>query len=117
MSLTYTWKITGLKKTSDGTVVQTYWQKIGTDENGNTGKFAGATPFKRDPLADFVPFEELTEETVIGWIKDVVVGQYETHVNEQIEKELNASLVKDARMPWDPEEPTPASTAPDQSDQ
>lgn len=107
MSVTYSWKVTGLKKTPDGTVVQTYWEKIGTDENGNTGKFSGATPFQRDASATFIPFEELTEEIVLEWIKDVVVGPYEIHVNEQIDKALNISVVKDARMPWAEESVTP----------
>ena len=42
MNITHTWKITGLKtKDVDATkpqaIIQTYWQKIGTDENGNDG--------------------------------------------------------------------------------
>ena len=44
MSLTYTWKVTGIKtrdevneqgETLQNAVVQTYWQKIGTDADGN----------------------------------------------------------------------------------
>ena len=31
MSMTYTWEVTGLKNTSDGTVVQTYWKREDTD--------------------------------------------------------------------------------------
>lgn len=110
MAITYTWKITGLKtknitEDKQNAVVQTYWQKIGTDENGNEGTFSGATPFTVDPTDDsgpFIPFEQLTEEDVIAWIKTVVVGQYEEHVNGQIQKQINEKInpIIEADLPW-----------------
>ena len=122
MTITYTWEITGLKTTNIGelenTVVQTYWKKIGTDENGNTGTFSGATPFTRDPNDEsgpkFIPFENLTEEDVLSWIKTIVVGDYETHVNEQIQKQINEKInpIVDAKMPWAPAVVTPPVPAP-----
>ena len=71
MSITYTWTVTGLKTTTVGNltnaIVQTYWKKIGTDEQGNTGEFIGATPFNVNPeQPGFVPFNQLTEEIVVG---------------------------------------------------
>ena len=112
MAITYTWKITGLKTkdVSDdkpAAVVQTYWQKIGTDENGNEGTFSGATPFTVDPSDEsgpFIPFEDLTEEDVLDWIKTVVVGGYADHVNGQIAKQIEEKIspVVDNRLPWAP---------------
>lgn len=114
MAITYTWKITGLK-TKDvnaakpSAIVQTYWQKIGTDENGNEGTFSGATPFTVDPTDDsgpFIPFEQLTEENVLEWIKTVVVGGYEEHVNDKIEEQIAEKIapVTEAKLPWATEE-------------
>lgn len=109
MSITYTWKITGMKvKDFDlkpKSVVQTYWEKIGTDENGNVGKFSGATPFTVDPTDEsgpFVPFEELTEEIVISWIQSVVVDSYEQHVNSKIQEQIDLIKVPEvsADLPW-----------------
>ena len=110
MTITYTWKITGLKTkdVSDskaGAVVQTYWEKTGTDENGNTGMFAGATPFTVDPTDDsgpFIPFEQLTEADVLAWIQAVVVGDYERHINDKIQQQIDEKIrpVVDAQMPW-----------------
>lgn len=118
----YSWKITGLKtKDIDGkpsAVVQTYWQKIGTDENGNQGTFAGATPFTVDPTDDsgpFKPFNELTEADIIAWIQTVVVGNYEEHVNGKIAEQIEQKItpVVDAKLPWvTEEETTPGPTAP-----
>lgn len=110
MAITYTWKITGLKTkdVSDskaGAVVQTYWEKTGTDENGNTGMFAGATPFTVDPTDDsgpFIPFDQLTEADVLAWIQAVVVGDYERHINDKIQQQIDEKIkpVVDAQMPW-----------------
>lgn len=122
MAITYTWKITGLKTRevagTPGAVVQTYWEKIGTDEDGNEGKFSGATPFTPDPTDEsgpFIPFEQLTEQDVITWIQSVVVGSYEEHVNEKIQEQIDGKKrpVVDATMPWAPPAPTtPATPAP-----
>jgi hypothetical protein len=121
MAITYTWKITGLKTkdVSDdkpAAVVQTYWQKIGTDENGNEGTFSGATPFTVDPSDEsgpFIPFEELTEEDVLDWIKTVVVGGYAEHVNGQIAKQIEEKIspVIENRLPWAPVTANTSSSA------
>lgn len=113
MALTYTWKVTSLKKKNSGSlngvVFQTYWQKIGTDENGHTGSFSGATPFDpaRVDANNFVAFDQLTEAIVLGWIQAVVIGPYEEHVNEQIQRQIDeknsaASDVSAGSFPWDP---------------
>ena len=121
MAITYTWKITGLKtkdvsEDKPAAVVQTYWQKIGTDEDGNEGTFSGATPFTVDPSDEsgpFIPFEELTEEDVLDWIKTVVVGGYEEHVNGQIAKQIEEKIspVVDNRLPWAPVTANTSSSA------
>jgi hypothetical protein len=122
MSLTYTWKVTGIKtrdevnaegETLQNAVVQTYWQKIGTDAEGNEGTFSGATPFtaKDVPSGEFVPLADLTEETVIGWIQSIVVGGYEEHVNGMIQKQIDDKTITDAKLPWAPEEPEPTEPA------
>jgi hypothetical protein len=120
-NMTYTWKLTGLKKrdtgTLEGVVYQTYWKKTGTDENGNTGEFSGATPFNPATVNpnDFTPYNELTEEIVLGWIQSVVVGSYEEHVNGQIAKQIYdkthpSQEVNDGGFPWNPPTPTPSAT-------
>ena len=123
MAITYTWKLTGLKKTDkggiEGVVFQTYWKKIGTDANGNTGEFSGATPISADSVVedDFIPYEQLTEETVLSWVKPVVVGSYEAHVNgviaKQIEEKVSPTVhVDESQLPWAPET-TPTPSMPD----
>ena len=120
MALTYTWKVTGLKKrdqvnaegaTLIGAVVQTYWECKGVDENGNEGSFSGATPFTAEnvPAGSFAAFETLTEETVLGWIKSVVNNDasYKAHIDGRIIDQIDAASVTDATPPWQTEEVTP----------
>ncbi len=106
----YTWKITGLKRKNSNDakniIVQTYWKKIGTDQYGNTGEFSGATPFdvKEVDQNNFISYEDLTEEAVIEWIKSTVVGDYEQHVNGQIQKQIdekvNPETEETQEFPW-----------------
>lgn len=121
MALTYTWKVTGLKKTNagdlTGVVIGTQWQCTGTDADGNSGTFSGATPFKAADVNpdNFVDFDALTEETVLGWIKPVVTGNYWDHVNEQIQKQIDAKKnpIEDvSQMPWGPFDANTANTPP-----
>jgi hypothetical protein len=114
MAITYTWQLTALKKKNVGAlnnfVAQTYWKKIGTNETGVTGEFAGATPFTpeadSDPAA-FTKYEDLTEAQILNWIKAVVVGDYEKHVNEQIKKQIDSKITPETEVasgsfPWIP---------------
>ena len=91
-----------------------YWKKIGTDENGNTGTFSGATPFTAENLnlADFTALSSVTEEQVLGWIKDRVVDDYENHVNQQIQKQIDAVVnpITEATLPWAAQEETNGTT-------
>jgi len=104
----YTWKVTGLKAidlpNEPNAVIQTYWTKTGTDEEGNEGMFPGATPFPSSSIdpENFIPFDQLTEEIVLGWIQAVVVGNYELHVNTQIQKQIDSKKIKDEPLPWGP---------------
>lgn len=122
MALTLTYSVTSLKVkdqvNSEGTtlansVCQTYWKVVGEDENGNTGEFSGATPFTAENVAeaDYIAFEDLTEEDVLGWIKAVVDGDatYKAHITEQIQRKIDQDTIQDKAMPWAPEvtPPTP----------
>lgn len=111
MSLTLSWEVTGVKTkneiNTDGdtlsdAVVQTYWKCTGTDADGNEGSFSGATPFTAIgiPESEFVAFDSLTEETVLGWIKNTVVGGYLEHVQEQIQKQIDSSTIQEPSLPW-----------------
>jgi hypothetical protein len=115
MSLTYTWKIKSLKKLDDpfaelnDIIVQTYWECTGTDSDGNSGTFHGATPFEPDQVDpdNFTTYENLTEAQVLGWIQDVVNtnDSYKEHIDRQIQTQIDAIVrpteeVHADALPW-----------------
>lgn len=105
MNLTYTWSLESFKKRNtselNNIIVQTYWSKTGTDENGNSATFMGATPFdisSVDPN-NFVPYEDLTEEIILSWIQSI---DYD-HVNMTIERMIMDKLdpeITPEFFPW-----------------
>ena len=104
----YTWKITEIKvkneETHQNAVVQTYWQKIGTDAEGNIGIFEGATPFTSVdvPENEFVPVDQLTESIVLNWIQSKIDDTYENHIHEMILKSIEDSKNPEQTidLPW-----------------
>lgn len=104
----YTWKLKSLIRKDvyalKNVIVQTYWECIGTDEEGYSGTFNGATPFNV-PEGSFIEYTDLTEEIVLGWIKEQVVGSYKDHIDEQILKQINKQKVIETQVsedefPW-----------------
>jgi hypothetical protein len=117
MAYTYEWSLVGLRKQNTDTlsevVVGTNWKVVATDEDGNVGNFVGATPFTPQDLNGdgFIDYRDLTEELVLGWVKNVVSGSSSTsywdHINGQITKEIEAKkynrvTVSDVDLPWAP---------------
>ena len=113
MALTYTWKLTGLKKTSGNdlqdVIVQTYWTVTGTDEEGNFGVFSGATPFDINLInpETYTEYKYLTQELVLGWIKNLVDTNpvYKEHIEQQIAEEIRTKLnavqhINETDFPW-----------------
>lgn len=113
--LTYEWKLTGLRKVDtgglDGIVIGTNWKLTATDVDGFKGEFTGATPFKVETLdtASFTPFAELTEDTVLNWIKGEVANHpsYWEHINTQILKSVRdtkspVETIMENDLPWSP---------------
>lgn len=99
--------------TNKNAVVQTYWRKKATDEEGNEVTFEGATPFTsmNVPEGEFVPYEELTEELVLGWIKEEAeVPHYRDHIDDVLATKLAEKLKvkhRPDRLPWQDPNVTP----------
>ena len=117
MGLTYNWTLTSLKKQNtnelSNVIVGTQWKLVGTDEDGNSGIFNGATPFElRDLNGDgFVDYRDFTEDLVLGWIKNQVSGStaanYMNHINQQIQRQIDHTKyanmdVNERDLPWSP---------------
>jgi hypothetical protein len=111
------WTLEGLTKTNqenlNDVIIGTRWKVKATDENdGASGAFVGATPFKPSEVSvdSFTEYNELTEEIVLGWVKNVVSGSnmmtnYWDHIYERIELQINEQKnqkieVGTSAFPW-----------------
>ena len=122
MAITYTWRMREIKivdqtnsegKVLKDAVVQTLWEKTGKDDDGNEGRFMGATPLTAANVSesDFKELNSLTEEQVLTWIKALVEpdAAYVAHINEQISKDIENKKITQKAMPWgDPNFAPPA---------
>jgi hypothetical protein len=118
MGYTQSWSLKGLKKQNheglEGVIIGTNWEVVVTDDDGYSGKFTGATPFKAADVnvSTFTSYTELTEEQVLGWIKNHVSGSntatnYWDHIIGRIQKEIdtkkyNVQVVTETDLPWSP---------------
>lgn len=113
MEINYTWKLLSLKKVNtsnlNDVIIQTVWEKIGINEDGVTGTFLGSTEFDLDSVDpnNFISYENLTEENVLGWVHSIVIEGYEKYVNkvilDQILEKTSAIVQVDSGFPWDSE--------------
>ena len=93
MAITYTFKVTELEvaPSLDGqsdVVTRVRYNYNGVDANGYSGSFAGATPMPA-PSGSFIPYNELTQETVVAWLDEV---SDKPHMQEQITKQINNQI-------------------------
>jgi hypothetical protein len=111
----YTWKIKSLVKQNtddlDNVIIGTRWTVTGTNEDGITGEFQGATPLELDSASveNFTAFENLTETQVLSWIQSKVSGSaptsYWDHITERIGRQIQEKVhikisVEETELPW-----------------
>ena len=98
------------RKTADGYVHTAHWRCTATDE-GFYGSVYGTIGFNGEAVT---PYEELTEEQVIGWVKDAMgedtVQAHEANVLSQIESQKNPVTASGTPCTHTPAEPKPAKS-------
>ena len=103
------WKINQLEVTpSEGdltnVVITAWWQAI-DEEDGFTGTVYSYCTLPA-PEGEFTPYEELTEDIVLGWVWDNGVDKdaVEAQVLAQIEDQKNPTVVTPP-LPWQEAQP------------
>ena len=101
MTTTVTWAIGNLEReTADGFVFTAHYTVNAADGTYTSGAY-GSIGFQRPD--NLVPFAELTEEVVVGWVKEALGGDEKV---AEIEAALQAQLdeqhapTKAAGVPW-----------------
>ena len=98
---TFTWAIAQLEReTSDGYVFTAHYTVNAADGTYTSGAY-GSLGFER-PEDGMVPFADLTEEMVIGWVKDKFgpekVAEIEAALQSQLDEQRHPT--KASGMPW-----------------
>lgn len=94
----FTWHIAQLEReTADGYVFTAHYTIDANDGTYNAGAY-GSIGFER-PEEDMIPFADLTEEIVIGWVKERLdVEQIEAALQSQLDEQRHPS--KASGLPW-----------------
>ena len=93
-----TWSVAQLERnTSDGFVVTVHYRVNAVDGDYSASSY-GTVGYTQEE-GDFTPYEDLTEETVIGWVKDSLdAAEIEAGLTANIEAQKAPATL--AGMPW-----------------
>ena len=98
------WSISQLDRTlPDGVVYTAHWRVSKTDGDASASVYGSIQiPVKSVSDPDFIPYEDLTEADVVGWVKDEMsaeqVAAHEASVAAQIDAQKNP--VSASGLPW-----------------
>jgi hypothetical protein len=107
MTITNTWAVVQMdaypEYEGEADVVFTvHWTLTGTDGTYVGGVY-GSVGVTVDEGAAFTPYEDLTEEQVIGWVQDALgeeqVASYVANVAQQIADQIDPPVVTPP-LPW-----------------
>lgn len=101
MATVYTWKIAQLEReTADGYVFTAHYTVDASDGTYNAGAY-GSLGLER-PEGDPIPFDSLTEEVVVGWVKDKLTAEKVAEVEAALQAQLDEkhAPTKAAGVPW-----------------
>jgi len=107
MTTIYEYKIDKLEYTNDDSkgVVVAHW-RIEAKDSGKSVDVYGSLNFAPKPDSpDYTPFDQLTEEMVLGWVKgELDTTQIEQALAQKLDKKLNPTIVSGLPWPEDTEE-------------
>ena len=101
MATTFTWGINTLEReTDDGFVFTAHYTVNANDDTYSAGAY-GSIGFERPD--NLIPYNQLDEPTVIGWVKEALggdekVGEIEAALQSQIDEQR--APTKAAGVPW-----------------
>lgn len=109
MTIAYTYEVKEIttrmnNDNSQEMVCQVNWLKVGTDENNVRGVYMIVTDFGYDyensPLT--IPYSELTEATVLGWVLPTITTEQGVLMNSIIEDQIIAENTNRRKqgLPW-----------------
>lgn len=93
----FIWTINNLERTTaDGFVILAKFGCTASDGVNTTGMTSAAC-WTQDPDKPITPYDDLTEEIVLGWVKEAAS---DTEANLQVTLDLLAAPVQATGIPW-----------------
>ncbi len=108
--MTTNWKIEEMERQlADGGVIVAHY-RVFASEGDETVSAYGSQALVPDPQSpDFVPYDDLTEDVVVNWVKealtDVKVAQIEGQLAQVLDGKINPTTA--VGKPWNTAEPEP----------
>lgn len=108
MANTYNWVISQLDaypqhEGHTDVVFTIHWRRQATDGSGHNADIYGSQAVTLDPSATYIPYAELTEADVIGWLEDAMGAEtleaQKASLDKQIADQINPPVVRPA-LPW-----------------
>ena len=107
MAITYTWDIVQLdaypiKNVLANCVFAAHWTLSGTDGT-YIGSVYGSSNIILNQNGYYIPYEDLTKDQVVSWVKNALgeeeVTKYETNIEKKIADQVNPPVVTPP-LPW-----------------
>ena len=118
MEISNTWSINNMTHVdADGCVFLVYWSMVAASDGdpSYTASEGGKLRCEGDPSrATFIPYADLTEDDVLGWVYDSLIEGDETadeaklrveaDRDGKVEKQIAAAATTASGLPWDSEQ-------------
>ena len=114
MAITNTWSVTNMQRTdADGAVFLVYWSMVAASDGtpsytASEGGKLRTTPDASAP--DFIPYADLTEADVLGWVYNSLITGDETAAEAKarveadrtakVQKQIDAAATTASGTPW-----------------
>jgi hypothetical protein len=107
MATTYTWTIDAMytvQQPDPNYVVNVMWTLTGVDGQ-YTAFIQGNSLFDSNQSSTFIPYDQLTQDIVIGWVQNQLgpqgIANYEANVQGQIDSQINPPVSpQNTPLPW-----------------
>jgi len=103
MAITYEYKIANLEYTNDDSkgVVVAHYKVDAKDGDESVGAYGTLNFVPKPDDPNYTPFDQLTEETVLGWVKaELDTAQIEQALAQKLNEKLNPTVVS-GNLPWE----------------
>lgn len=102
MATVFNWAIANLEReTSDGFVFTAHYT-ISADDGTYSSSAYGSFGFERPEDDEMIPFNQLTEEIVVQWVKDKLTEEKVVEIEAALQAQIDEQRTptKAAGLPW-----------------